>query len=179
VVCRFNPRRKLELSPEQWRRVLHHVAVEVLALAQAGRDVNAVYTERAVRMEDWQRTASVQIKQTDGVIELQFPTNESIELILKAMPQSLAEEIMKAAENAEMATAEGVEEALSEVTAQQDVDAKHIDAEEKATMKAIKRAIHETGTIADNDWLQTSLADPAIKLAVSGRLSYLHLPCKC
>lgn len=176
--------------------MLHHVTVEILALAQAGRDVNAVYTERAVRMEDWKRTANVMIKQTDGAIELQLPTNESLELILKAMPQSLAEEIMKAAENDEMTQTEGAEEVLSEVSAQQDVDAqqvdaemaqaegademlsdvsaqqkveaKQIDAEEKATMRAIKKAVKKTVNIADSEWLQTPLADPAIKLAVSG-----------
>ena len=125
--------------------MLHHVTVEILALAQAGRDVNAVYTERAVRMEDWKRTANVMIKHTDGAIELQLPTSESLELILKAMPQSLAEEIMKAAENAEMAqTEDGTEEVLSEVSAQQNVDPKSIDAEEKATMRAIKQAIYQT-----------------------------------
>ena len=176
--------------------MLHHVTVEILALAQAGRDVNAVYTERAVRMEDWKRTANVMIKQTDGAIELQLPTNESLELILKAMPQSLAEEIMKAAENdevtqtegaeevlselsaqkdvdaqqvdAEMAQAEGAEEVLSDASAQQAVEAKQIDAEEKATMRAIRTAVKKTVNIADSEWLQTSLADPAIKLAVSG-----------
>lgn len=184
----------MELSPEAWRRVLHHVTVEVLALAQAGRDVNAVCTERAVRIEDWKRTANVMIKQTDGAVELQLPTNESLELILKAMPQSLAEEIMKAAENdettqtggaeellseasadvdakqvdAEMAQEEGAEEVLSDVAAQQEVQAKHIDAEEKSTMRAIRQAVKETVSIADSEWLQTSLADPAIKLAVSG-----------
>jgi hypothetical protein len=173
-------------SPEQWQRVLHHVTVEVLALAQAGRDVNAVYTERAVRMEDWKRTANVQIKQMDGAIELQLPTSESLEQILKAMPQSLAEEIMKAAENDEMIQTEDTEEVLStqqevdakqvdaeevlsDASALQEVEAKRIDAEEKATMRAIRVAVNKTITIADTDWLQTSLADPTIKLAVSGR----------
>ena len=161
----------MELSSERWQRLLHHVTVEVLALAQAGRDVNAVYTERAVRLEDWERTASVKVKQTDGAIELQLPTSETLELILKAMPQSLAEEIMKAAENAEMAQAEeGAEEVLSEESAQQSVDAKEIDAEEKATMRAIRSATYKTlMNFDDQEWLRTPLTDPAMKLAVSGR----------
>jgi hypothetical protein len=180
VARRFNPRRKLELTPQEWRRVLHHVTVEVLALAQAGRDVNAVYTERAVLKEDWRRTAKVQIKQTKGAIELQLPTSESLESILKAMPQSLAEEIMKAAENAEMAIEEGgADEVLSEVSAQQNVDAKQIDAEEKVTMRAIKSAVRETADIADNDWLQTSLADPTVKLAVSAQPPRADMPYNC
>jgi hypothetical protein len=188
----------MKLNPEQWRRVLHHVTVEILALAQAGRDVNAVYTERPVRVEDWKRTANVLIKHTDGAVELQLPTDKSLELILKAMPTSLAEEIVNAADNGEMTQTEGAEESLSEASAQQDVDAeqidgemaqtegaeevlsdisaqqaveaKQIDREEKSTMWKIRRAVNETVTIADSEWLQTPLADPTIKLAVSGRL---------
>jgi hypothetical protein len=188
----------MKLNPEQWRRVLHHVTVEILALTQAGRDVNAIYTERPVRVEDWKRTANVLTKHTDGAVELQLPTNDSLELILKAMPTSLAEEIVNAADNSEMTKADGAEESLSEVSAQQDVDAeqidgemaqtegaeevlsdvsaeqaakaKQIDREEKSTMWKIRRAVNETITIADSEWLQTPLADPAIKLAVSERL---------
>lgn len=43
------------------------------------------------------RTSRVQIKQTKGASELGFPTTEDMELILKTMPQSLAEEIVKTA----------------------------------------------------------------------------------
>lgn len=166
-MCRFKPRRKLELDSAAWRRVLHHVTVEVLTLAQAGRDVNAVYTERAVKKEDWQRTSRVQIKQKDGAIELQFPTNENIDMILKAMPQSLAEEIVKAAENAE--SEEGAEPTAPEV-AQQEVDAKHLDAEEKSTMRMIKALANSTNSGVDKEWLEVSIADPVIKLAVSQNL---------
>ena len=80
----------------QWNRVLHHVTVEVLALAQAGRDVSAVHTERAVKYEDWKRTAGVQVKVNNGAVELQLPTDDTLELILKAVPESLAEEIIMA-----------------------------------------------------------------------------------
>lgn len=169
MVCRFKPRRKLELDSAAWRRVLHHVTVEVLTLAQAGRDVNAVYTERAVKKEDWQRTSRVQIKQKDGAIELQFPTNENIDMILKAMPQSLAEEIVKAAENAEAKSEEGAEPTASEV-AQQEVDAKQIDAEEKSTLRMIKALANSTNSGVDKEWLDVSIADPVIKLAVSQNL---------
>lgn len=101
MVCRFNPRRKLELRPEHWQRVLHHVTVEVLALAQAGRDVSAVYTERPVRIEDWKRTKGVDVKVDNAKVELLLPTDDTLEQILKAVPESLAEEILMAAENAE------------------------------------------------------------------------------
>ena len=86
-MCRFNPKRKLELNEPQWHRVLQHVTVEVLALAQAGRDVSAVYTERAVRLEDWKRTALVDVKVNKGAVELQLPTDDSLELIVKAVPE--------------------------------------------------------------------------------------------
>ena len=187
----------------QWNRVLHHVTVEVLALAQAGRDVSAVHTERAVKYEDWKRTAGVQVKVNNGAVELQLPTDDSLELILKAVPESLAEEIIMAVENAEAvpesvseeAAQESAQEGLetaAETTAEesaegfteQHVDAKDIDAAEKVTMRAIASAINRTAqrtrfvgqgekvrkeTIngADQGFLQTPLADPTIKLAVS------------
>lgn len=187
----------------QWNRVLHHVTVEVLALAQAGRDVSAVHTERAVKYEDWKRTAGVQVKVNNGAVELQLPTDDSLELILKAVPESLAEEIIMAVENAEAvpeslseeAAQESAEEGLeigAEITAdesaegftEQHVDAKDIDAAEKVTMRAIASAIHRTAqrprfvgqgekvrkeiiNEADQGFLQTPLADPTIKLAVS------------
>jgi hypothetical protein len=187
----------------QWNRVLHHVTVEVLALAQAGRDVSAVHTERAVKYEDWQRTAGVQVKVNNGAVELQLPTDDSLELILKAVPESLAEEIIMAVENAEAvpesvseeAAQESAQEGLetaAETTAEesaegfteQHVDAKDIDAAEKVTMRAIASAIHRTAqrprfvgqgekarkeiiNEADQGFLQTPLANPTIKLAVS------------
>lgn len=195
----------------QWHRVLHHVTVEVLALAQAGRDVSAVHTERAVKYEDWKRTADVQVKVNNGAVELHLPTDDSLELILKAVPESLAEEIIMAAENAEAVpepvseeaaqelaeelaqeSAEEGLETVAETTAEesaegfteQHVDPKDIDAAEKVTMRAIASAINRTAqrtrfvgqgakvrkeTIneADQGFLQTPLADPTIKLAVS------------
>jgi hypothetical protein len=187
----------------QWNRVLHHVTVEVLALAQAGRDVSAVHTERAVKYEDWKRTAGVQVKVNNGAVELQLPTDDSLELILKAVPESLAEEIIMAVENAEAvpesvseeAAQESAQEGLetaAETTAEesaegfteQHVDAKDIDAAEKVTMRAIASAIHRTAqrprfvgqgekarkeiiNEADQGFLQTPLANPTIKLAVS------------
>jgi hypothetical protein len=174
-----------------------------LALAQAGRDISAVYTERAVKEEDWMRTARVQVKVTNGAVELQLPSDESLELILKAMPESLAEEIIMAAENAEVAPEplteesaqediETAEEMVAEEIAQeptkQYIDPKDIDAAEKATMAATKSAIMTSaGTVIvrkggrkamkeraemlrnlDNKgFLETPLADPTIKLAVS------------
>lgn len=191
------------MKPIQWNRVLHHVTVEVLALAQAGRDVSAVHTERAVKYEDWKRTAGVQVKVNNGAVELQLPTDDTLELILKAVPESLAEEIIMAVENAEAvpesmseeAAQESAQEGLetaAETTAEesaegfteQHVDAKDVDAAEKVTMRAIASAIHRTAqrprfvgqgekarkeiiNEADQGFLQTPLADPTIKLAVS------------
>lgn len=183
----------------QWNRVLHHVTVEVLALAQAGRDVSAVYTERAVNVEDWKRTARVQVKVNKGAVELQLPTDDTLELIVKAVPESLAEEIIMAAENAEAVpepvTEEAAQELAEELTQESaeesaegfrehHVDPQDIDAAEKVTMRAIKSAIYSTaqrpGVIgkgkkrqevilnkADQGFLETPLADPTIKLAVS------------
>ena len=182
MVCRFNPRRKLQLEAAEWRRVLHHVTVEVLALAQAGRDVNAVYTERAVNEKDWMRTARVQVRETGGAIELLVPEKESMDEILKAMPQSLGEEILKAAENveaevkAEDAEAELEESSMEPVeeSVQQHADPKEIDAAEKVTMKAIKTAVKKSVANIDSGWLAVPLSDPTVKLAVSATSLQAH-----
>jgi hypothetical protein len=218
----------------QWQRALQHVTVEVLALAQAGRDVSAVYTERPVRVEDWKRTADVNVRVENGAVELQLPKDDTLELILKAVPESLAEEIIMAAENAETvpepvteeelaeelvleelaaeeltqeelsqeelalesaeegletATETAAEESAEGLTKQHYVDPKDIDAAEKTTMRELRDAIRATTwkkvkTVgrgrtkqvvqlppADRGFLQTPLADPAIKLAVS-----VHMP---
>lgn len=160
------------MKPHHWQRVLHHVTVEVLALAQAGRDVSAVYTERAVNLEDWQRTLNVLIKvQKKGAVELHLPKDDSLEQILKAIPESLAEEIMMAVENAEFlpepaaeeaaeelaeelaqgsaeegleAATEPIEEESIEAFKEQHLSPTDIDAAEKETMDAIRTAVQGT-----------------------------------
>jgi hypothetical protein len=187
-VCRFNPRRKLDLDSDEWRRVLHHVTVEVLALAQAGRDVNALYTERAVAYEDWRRTKRVSVKVKNGAAELHFHTAEAKDLILRAMPQSLAEEIVKAAENAETtesaeetpksAAAKPAEEENTEEANTLYTSSKEANHAEKLTMRYIRKAVKETTTRTgrmapadiDNEWMRTPLTDPTMKLAVSALL---------
>jgi hypothetical protein len=187
-VCRFNPRRKLDLDSDEWRRVLHHVTVEVLALAQAGRDVNALYTERAVVYEDWRRTKRVSVKVKNGAAELHFHTAEAKDLILRAMPQSLAEEIVKAAENAETtesaeetpksAAAKPAEEENTEEANTLYTSSKEANHAEKLTMRYIRKAVKETTTRTgrmapadiDNEWMRTPLTDPTMKLAVSALL---------
>jgi DNA primase catalytic subunit len=189
-ICRFNPRRKLDLDSDEWRRVLHHVTVEVLALAQAGRDVNALYTERAVVYEDWRRTKRVTVKVKNGVAELHTREAETKDLILKAMPQSLAEEIVKAAENAETpesaeetpksAAAKPAEEENTEEANTLYTSSKEANFAEKRTMRYIRKAVKETTTYTerkaqapvdiDNEWMQTPLTDPTMKLAVSALL---------
>ena len=162
MLYRFNPRRKLALDDEEeWRRLLHHVTVEVLALAQAGRDISAVFNERPVRNKDWLRTARVQVKVTNGAAELQLPTDESLKSILKAIPKSLAEEIIMAAENAEASknsskkkgkkAKKTVAEEIEDEPTQKYIDPKDTDAAEKATMRAIRSAIKlSSGTTYTN-----------------------------
>ena len=201
MLYRFNPRRTLALDDEdQWRRLLHHVTVEVLALAQAGRDISAVFNERPVRNKDWLRTARVQVKVTNGAAELQLPTGESLETILKAIPKSLAEEIIMAAENAEASKnsskkkGKKAKKTVAEEIEDEYFDPKDTDAAEKATMRAIRSAIKlSSGTIytttqtnigvarklgeslptaVDTGFLEASLADPTIKLSV--RVTSIH-----
>jgi hypothetical protein len=164
------------------------VTVEVLALAQAGRDVNALYTERAVIYEDWRRTKRVTVKVKNGVAELHTREAETKDLILKAMPQSLAEEIVKAAENAETpesaeetpksAAAKPAEEENTEEANTLYTSSKEANFAEKRTMRYIRKAVKETTTHTerkapadiDNEWMQTPLTDPTMKLAVSALL---------
>lgn len=125
---------------------MHHVAVEVLALAQAERDVNAVWMERDFDVQDWMRSASVQIKEIDGAIELHFPTVESRDAILNAVPLTLAEEISKSIAEAELAEQEAADvtsKDAAEATAKEaavDTGASKKDAEASAEIaeKAMK-----------------------------------------
>jgi hypothetical protein len=107
----------------------------------------------------------------NGAVELQLPNDDSLELILKAVPQSLAEEIIMAAQNAEAVpepvseqaaeelaeelaqeSAEDGLETVTETTAEESaerfekqyVDPKDIDAAEKQTYYALRNAIRGT-----------------------------------
>lgn len=148
---RFNPRRKLELNASEWRRVLHHVAVESLVLAHAERDVNAIYTERPVVVKDWTRTSRVQIKEVDGAIELQFPGKEYEPAILKSVPNSLVEEILLAAEAARV-------EAEADTEAAAGAENAKIDPTEADSAEAAVAA-------AENAKVESKETDEAAKIA--------------
>lgn len=166
------PTRKVQLnSDEEWQRVLHHVAVEVLALAQAGRDVNAVCVDRPVDRAHWQRTARVQIKQKGDAIELELPANDSMEQILKAIPRNLAEEIVKAAEDAELA-AKGELKKVPEKPRTRRERADLLPMIVREDMKIRRVAAKTASDKFDLGWLKTSLVDPAIKFAVSSPPKY-------
>ena len=110
----------------------------------------------------------------------------------EAVPESVSEEAaQESAEEGQESAEEGLEtgaeitaEESAEGLTEQHVDAKDIDAAEKVTMRAIASAIHRTAqrpkfvgqgekvrkeiiNEADQGFLQTPLADPTIKLAVS------------
>lgn len=164
-------------NAQEWHRLLHHVAVEVLALAQAGRDANAVCTERAVDRAHWQRTARVHIKQKGDAIELELPSSDSMEQILKAIPRNLAEEIVKAAEDAELASKGELEKVRTRPekprTRRERADLYPEILRED--MKIRKVASDTAPDKFDQGWLQTSLVDPAIKFAVSASPSHVWI----
>jgi hypothetical protein len=124
-------------------------------------------------MEDWKRTKGVDVKVDNGKVELLLPTDDTLEQIVKAVPESLAEEIILAVENAEAIPEPVTEEELAEELAQESaeelaqegvetateiaaeesaegltkhyVDPKDIDAAEKTTMGQLRDAIKTTG----------------------------------
>lgn len=138
---------------------MHHVAVEVLALAQAERDVNAVWMERDLNVEDWMRSASVQIKEIDGAIELHFPTVESRDAILNAVPLTLAEEISKSVAEAELAEEEAALLAEEKAAAKEAANVSSKDAAEATA----KEAAVDTGASEKDAKASAEIAEEAMK----------------
>lgn len=165
VFVGFAPRRRLELkSAEEWRCVVHHVTVEVLALYQAGRDVGEV-CRSFDGVDKWAATQAVRLGEMDGLVKLVFPEGVSEESLLAGIPTGVvAEEAVAEETVAEQTAAE--EESTVEVR-NAAAEAALLDAEEKQTMRNIRLAIHKTLDRPTGDWLRLPLADPSIKLAVS------------
>lgn len=162
----FGPRRRLELrAPEEWRCVVHHVTVEVLALYQAGRDVNEV-CRSFDGVEQWQATQGVVLGDAGGSVKLVFPEGVSEASLLKAIPTGV---VAEEAAPEEAATAEEtvVEDEVAGEVGYAAPNAALLDAEEKQTMRDIRLAIHKTLQRPSGEWLRLPLADPSIKLAVS------------
>lgn len=135
---RFVQPKKVDLSDEQWKRLLHHVAVEALVLRQAGRDLAQMCLPRR-KTTTWKYTSGISIKvEGDGVTLTS--NGASVERLLQRIPEK--------ANPANPNAAASMLEEVKGATAMKSMDSVRLAQE-------------------DDAWMQMPLADPAIKLAVS------------
>ena len=88
-VFRFAQAKKMSLDNESWKRLLHHVAVEVLALQQAGRDIEQVCHQRA-KFENPELTRHMTIHATGNDVSL-ATTKKAIQRVLADIPATAQE----------------------------------------------------------------------------------------
>lgn len=170
----FAPRRRMELGPEEWRCVLHHVVVEVLALYGKGRDVGDVCREFG-GVEEWEVTRGVKLGDAEGLVKLVYPEFVTEEMVLDGIPERVVQETLAEEAAEEAAEQETVDEAAVEdevpeqpfVFKNVEERAAELDAEEKQTLRKIKQAINKTLDRPAGDCMRLPLADPSIKLTVS------------
>jgi hypothetical protein len=82
------PPQRTNLTDGQLSKLLHHIAVEVLALQQAGRDLNQVCLTRSASQDNWRFTRYATITLGDnGDAALAFNSEEAESLILRAIPK--------------------------------------------------------------------------------------------
>ena len=88
ILDRFMPRGRKNLTDDQLSKLLHHIAVEVLALQKAGRDLDQVCLTRSAQHDDWRYTRDATITLEDnGDAALEFNSEEAESLILRAIPK--------------------------------------------------------------------------------------------
>ena len=82
------PPQRTPLTDDHLVKLMHHIAVELLALQKAGRDLNQVCLTRSAAHDDWQYTRSATISLGDsGDAALIFNSEEAESLILRAIPK--------------------------------------------------------------------------------------------
>lgn len=88
--CRFSPSTKMQLTDETWKRLLRNVAVEVLALRRAGRNIDqACYPGPNHR--GWRSTQDISIAIEDDGVSLIPTRNHAIERVLEGIPKPAQE----------------------------------------------------------------------------------------
>lgn len=134
----FMPARRVPLTDRQLANLIHHVAVEVLALKKAGRDAREVCSPRSLQHDVWQnsRLASIKLDQ-NNTASLQFQSNSTEQSILDGIPQQ------------EIASTE---------------QRPALQGNELGDLMEAHLQHYPEGT---TPWMAMSLQDPAIKLAVS------------
>ena len=145
--------KKLVLRDEEWKKLLHHVAVEILALQQARRDFDQICYQRATG-RSWRSTLGVKIG-FDGdkaTLPKKKGRDEAIKEVLRRIPTTSQE-------------AGPLTLALLK--------------EEAEGAAGWRKNSKERGQIAqeDDSWMQMPLSNPVMKLAV--RLDLPNVPTPC
>ncbi|KAK6418592.1 hypothetical protein LTR95_017177 [Oleoguttula sp. CCFEE 5521] len=180
----FNPRRKAELTNEDWRNLLLHVIVEVMVAKQVSLDLDLLTADREVDMDHWARTVGVTFDQTDGKLSMNFVNAGDQELIVGALGLGAptivdSEEASKAINEAEevvggdatdgiAATLEDERPALQDV-----VDMATLDAQAKQRMRDIKIATQVTGPGSKHDLPAFKFMDSDSRLTIMKRVFQL------
>jgi hypothetical protein len=78
------------LGDDQWRKLLQNIAVEVLVLQKAGRDVNQIWYPRANDQHTFDISHTLRIQPgTDGTLAFSTNNNAAEAIILKAIPERI------------------------------------------------------------------------------------------
>lgn len=139
---RFAQPKKTSLLDDQWKCLLHHVAVEVLALRQAGRDLDQVCYQRA-KPSSGRRTRGINMAAEGDGVALSANEGTSINAVLAVIPETAQEPTQRSAQILRQ------------------------EMERAAGMGKMSKQEYRDIAQGDDAWMQVRLSDPAVKLAVS------------
>lgn len=80
------PSQQQQLTNAQWIRTIHHVTVELLTLAKAGRDVNQICYASSSSPAAWEITGKARVVAKGDTTEAQFPNPEAESKLLAEIP---------------------------------------------------------------------------------------------
>ena len=87
------PAKRVQFTDDVLAMLLHHIAVEVLTLQNAGRDLDEVSSPPTNRAKDWQQTrhAAIVVDSVSNTASLKFSNPQSEEQILQAIARKHGE----------------------------------------------------------------------------------------
>ncbi|KAK6429578.1 hypothetical protein LTR95_014274 [Oleoguttula sp. CCFEE 5521] len=179
----FNPRRKTELTNEEWKNLLRHVIVEVMVAKQASLDLDTLTADREVDLDHWARTVGVTFEQKDGKLSMNFVKPGDRDLIVQILGLGVptiveSEEATRAVDEAGevvgFATDDIAVSLGDKQPAAQDVaDMAALDAQAKQRMHDIRIATQVTSGGSKHDLPAYAFTDPDIKLTIMKRVFQL------
>lgn len=139
----FAPKSRVQFEKEGWAGLLHWVTVEVLALRQAGRNIEEVCWPRiGDGVPAWAQTRKAVVGVNEqGVVTVTFPSKASEEKVLGAIPREMGDQSQSQSQS-------------------QGPPAPALSGQMRRNLAESK------GEGEDNAWMKTPLRDPAVKLAV-------------